>query len=362
MIEKLRDLFGFLRFVVRRWNDDRCPLIAGSLTYTTILALAPMFVVGVAVLSSAPFFEDVMIKFRVFLQLNLTPELATTIINQYIPQLARNAHRLTAVGGLGVLIAAVWMLLTIDRTLNAIWRVRRTRTYWVSIPGYIALILAGPVLIGVGVTATTYLLRLRSEVNAPAEIQTVFLHVVPTAMSTLTFFLVYRIIPHRRVPWRHALVGALLAGVLFELAKELFEIYVHATPSVSRVYGALAAVPLFLVWLYFSWLVVLLGAEFTACAPYWQGNLWKEAQRPGVRFREALAITQVLLEAGGGPLSFNALAERTRLPAEEVEETIFQMIDGGVVQEKGREYEITAATKEVLATRPKPQPANADRS
>ena len=357
MIQKLLDLFGFLRFVLRRWNDDRCPLIAGSLTYTTILALAPMFAIGVAVLSSAPFFEEVMSKFKIFLLLNLTPEVAGTIITQYIPQLARNAHRLTAVGGFLVLVAAVWMLLTIDRTLNAIWRVRRSRPYWVSIPGYAALIFAAPVLIGLGVTVTTYLLQLRAEVKAPAEIKLVLLHLVPTVMSTLAFFLVYRIIPHRKVPWRHALLGGLVAGIGFELAKELFEIYIHASPAVNRVYGAFAAIPLFLIWIYFSWLVVLFGAELTVCASYWHANLWKEEQRPGVRFREALALTQALLEAGGGPLTFNVLAERTHLPAMEIEETLFQMKDGGVVQEAAGGYEITQATKDILATRPKPEMA-----
>ena len=353
MIQILRDLYGFLRFVVKRWNDDRCPLIAGSLTYTTILALAPMFAVGVAVLSSAPFFEEVMNKFKIFLLLNLTPEVAGTIITQYIPQFARNAARLTAVGGMLVLVVAVWLLLTIDRQLNAIWRTRRSRPYLVSIAGYVALIFAAPVLIGASVTVTTYLLSLRNEVKAPREIQTALLHLVPTAVSTVAFFLVYRIIPHRRVPWPHALLGGIVAAVLFEGAKELFEIYVHATPTFNRVYGAFAAVPLFLIWIYFSWLVVLFGAELTACASYWHGRLWKQAEQPGVRFREALAITQALLEAGGGPLAFNAIAERTRLPAVEIEETLAQMTDGSVVQKTARGYEITAATKEVLATRPK---------
>ena len=353
MIDKLFDVYGFLRFVVRRWNDDRCPLIAGSLTYTTILALAPMFAVGVAVLSSAPFFGEVMNKFKIFLLLNLTPDVAGTIITQYIPQLARNAHRLTLVGGLLVLVAAVWMLLTIDRTLNAIWRVRRSRPYWISVSGYIALIFAAPVLIGVGVTVTTYLMQLRTEVNAPPEIQTVLLHLVPTTMSTLAFFLVYRIIPHRKVPWRHALLGALVAAILFEGAKEIFEIYVNLSPAFNRVYGAFAVIPIFLIWIYFSWLVVLFGAELTACASYWHGKLWKEEQRPGVRFREGLMLMQTLLEAGG-PLSFNELAGRTRLPAVEIEETLVQMIDGGSIDQAGRSYELTKTTREVVATRPKP--------
>ncbi len=354
MIQILFDLYGFLRFVVKRWQDDRCPLIAGSLTYTTILALTPMFAVGVAVLSSAPFFGEVMNKFKIFLLLNLTPEVAQTIITDYIPQLARNARRLTAVGSLLVLVAAVWMLLTIDQTLNAIWRVRRSRSYWVSIPGYIALIVLLPVLIGVGVTVTTYLLQLQEDVRGLPLVQAAFLHLVPTVMSTLGFFLVYRIIPHRKVPWRHALLGALVAGVSFEAAKELFEIYVRLSPSYSRVYGAFAAVPIFLIWIYFSWLVVLFGAELTASASYWHDRLWKEEQRPGVRFREGLMLMQALLEAGGGPLTFEELAERTHLPAVEIEETLVQMGEGGVVEQRGRTYEMTKNTREVLATRAKP--------
>jgi membrane protein len=200
---------------------------------------------------------------------------------------------------------------------------------------------------------TTYLLQLHADVKGLPWIQAAFLHLVPTVMSTVAFFLVYRIIPHRKVPWRHALLGALVAGVLFEAAKELFEIYVHLSPAYSRVYGAFAAIPIFLIWIYFSWLVVLFGAELTASASYWHGGLWKEEQRPGVRFREGLVLVQTLLAAGGGPLSFNELAESTHLPAVEIEETLVQMIDGGVVETAGRGYSITKATHEVLATRPK---------
>lgn len=358
MIEKLRDLVGFMRFVLRRWRDDRCPLIAGSLTYTTILALSPIFAVGVAVLSSSPFFEEVMTKFKIFLLLNLAPEVAGTIITTYIPQLARNAARLTAVGGALALVAAVWLLLAIDRTLNAIWRVRRSRPYWVSVPGYAALTFAAPLLIGVSVTVTTHLMALRAEgTGALAQAQSALLRVGPTAMSTIAFFLLYRIIPHRKVPWRHAMLGGIVAALLFEAGKELFGMYVHATPTFNRVYGAFAAVPLFLIWIDFSWLIVLLGAELTACAAYWHGGLWKQAGQPAVRFREALSITQALLEAGGGPLTFNDFATRTHLPAVEIEETLAQMIDGNVVQKVAAGYQLTAATREVLATRPQAQQA-----
>ena len=160
MPAKILDLLGFLRFVYRRWNDDRCPQIAGSLTYTTLLALVPMFAIAVAVLSSAPFFEDVMSKIKIFLLLNLMPEIAGKIITVYMEEFAANAARLTWTGVAVVLALAVWLMLIMDRSINAIWRVPAARPYWMCVLGYMALVLSGPVLIGVSVTITTYIMSL----------------------------------------------------------------------------------------------------------------------------------------------------------------------------------------------------------
>ena len=146
MRAKLIEIAGFLRFVLRRWSDDRCPQIAGSLTYTTLLALAPMFAIVVAVLSSAPFFGEVMAKITIFLQQILVPEVASRIITVYIPAIAANAVRLTWAGLATVAVLAVWLMLIMDRSINAIWRVRQTRPYWISVLGYVALLLSTPLL------------------------------------------------------------------------------------------------------------------------------------------------------------------------------------------------------------------------
>jgi membrane protein len=346
----LSDLFGFLRFVFRRWTEDRCPQIAGSLAFTTILALVPMFAIGVAVLSTLPIFHDVMSKFKVFLLMNLTPEIAGTIITDYMPRFAHNARRLTWVGVGGVLVVAVWLLLIIDRSLNAIWRIRRSRPYWLSALGYVGLIVGAPILIFMSVSVTTYVMAVSSEVSAGSEgAHIVLLRAVPTVMSTLAFTLVYLVIPHRRVPWRHALLGGFVAGVLFEAAKVGFAVYVRSSPTYSRLYGAFAVLPLFLVWLYYSWLVVLFGAELTASASFWHNRLWKKPQRPAMRLVEAMAIAQALRE-GEAPLSFAELQERTRLPAEEVEEALKQMVEARFAKHAGREaYALTAAARDPLA-------------
>src|SRR5258708_7467040 len=135
-------------------------MIAGSLTYTTLLALVPTFLVAVALMSSLPFFGDLMAKFRIFLQLNLVPEVANTIITVYLAQFSANAARLTTVSLIIVLGVAVWLMLTMDRSFPAIWRVPRSRPYWVSVVGYLALLLTGPALIALSVTSTTYAMSL----------------------------------------------------------------------------------------------------------------------------------------------------------------------------------------------------------
>jgi membrane protein len=237
-----------------------------------------------------------------------------------------------------------------DRSLNAIWRVRQTRPLWMSVLGYVTVLVLGPILLGVSVTITTFMIALSGDLAVLSPVaHAVLLRAVPILVSTLAFFLVYRIIPHRHVPWRHAALGGLVAAVLFETAKQGFAFWVHRSPTYSVVYGAFAAVPIFLVWVYLSWLVILFGAELTASAPYWRDGRWKKPPTPSMRFREALTVTQALLE---GHTQLDVLLEKTGLPGEELEETLLQMIDGGVVKRHGRtHFALTAATKEVLATK-----------
>jgi membrane protein len=356
----LRDIPGFLRFVLRRWGEDRCPQIAGSLTYMTLLAIFPMFGVVVAVLSQSPIFEDVMSAIKIWLLMNFLPEIAGKIITVYMEELARHAARLTWYG-LGVVLAlALWTMHLMDRSFNAIWRVSRARPYWALLLGYAALLVTGPLLLLASVTVSTYVIALAEDAPGWATFaHGMLLHVVPLAMSTLAFFLIYRIVPHRRVPWRHALLGAVAAAVFFEIAKQILGYLVRHSPTYSIAYGAFAAFPAFLIWVYASWLGVLLGAELTASAAYWHGGLWKRSATPSVRFREALAVTQALIEAGHASLSFKRLQEETRLPAKELEETLAQMVDGGVVRETaGDAYALTDATREVLGSRPNAKAAS----
>jgi len=281
--DKLLDALRFLRFVFGRWNEDRCPQIAGSLAFTTLLALVPIFAIAVALFSRLPFFEDVMAQIKVFLLLNLAPDIADRIITRYMEEFAQNAGRLTTLGVAVLFVTAIALMLTMDRSINAIWRVRRSRPLWVSLIAYVALLSVGPILIGVSVSITTYLMSLSVTAGVPRQAHSLLLQAVPASVSTIAFFLLYRLVPQARVPWGDALLGGLVAGLLFEGAKEVFALYVTYAPAVSVVYGAFAALPFFLLWIYISWLVVLFGAELTAALEHRRSGNFRTARRGRAR-------------------------------------------------------------------------------
>lgn len=268
---KLADLVPFARFLLRRWHEDRILQIAGSLSFTTVLAVVPLFAIIVATLSRAPFFEQVMVQIKVFLLLNLAPEIAGRIITVYMEEFAANAARLTALGVAVLFMSALVTLLMVDRSIHAIWRERRSRPLWVSILAYVTLLVVSPILVAVSVSVTTYLMSFSAAVNPSERAHSFVLQAVPASVSAIAFFLLYRLVPLGRVRASHAAVGALVACGFFEVAKEVFAVYVANVPGYNVLYGAFVAVPFFLVWIYASWVAVLLGAEITAALGSWRG-------------------------------------------------------------------------------------------
>jgi membrane protein len=327
-----RDRLGFLAFVLRRWSEDRCLQVAGSLTYTTLLALVPLFTIVVALLSSLPFFEDVMVQIKVFLLLNLVPEIAGKIITVYMQQFSGNAARLTGLGLAGLFVMALALLFTVDTVMNGIWRVRRRRPLWRSALGYSALLAVGPVFMGVSLWATTWLVTASlDQVDFSRSVEKSVLRIVPVAVSAAAFFFLYRFFPNRPVPWRHAAAGGLVAAVAFEAMKSVFAEYVRMVPAYSLVYGAFAVIPIFLLWVWLSWLVVLFGAEFAAALAYWRGGLWRRQAGLEAGLRAALETGRALALAGGGPLPLDRLARAAGLPESDVEESLERLEREGVV-------------------------------
>jgi membrane protein len=166
-------------------------------------------------------------------------------------------------------VSSVATMALVERQIHAIWRDPPSRPLWVTIVAYATLLVVTPLLIAVSVSLTTYLMSLSVAVEASARAHDFMLQAAPTLVSTLAFLLLYKLVPHRKVLWRHALLGAVVASLLFEAAKEIFAIYVANVPGYNVLYGAFVTLPFFLIWIYVSWLVVLLGAELTAALGNW---------------------------------------------------------------------------------------------
>lgn len=330
----LKRVGGFASFLFDRFNQDRCLQIAGSLTYTTLLSLVPLFTIVVALMSALPFFEKIMVDIKIFLLLNLVPEIAYKIITVYMEQFAENAARLTIYGLGALLLMALAMLFTVDRSLNGIWRAQRSRPFWMSVLGYMLLLGLAPLLLGAGMTITSYLLSLSMGVtNSVPYAGQFLLKLLAILGSTVTFFMVYRIVPCRHVPMQHALLGALIAAVLFETMKYLFAIFITKVPTYDLVYGAFAAIPIFLLWIFLSWVMVLLGAEVTAALPYWRGSAWKRVGVAEANLHDGLLLLRAFIAAQhkGTSLRLSDLQSAVPIPIDRLEDLIDSLIASGVV-------------------------------
>ncbi len=253
----------FMYRVMQRFLADGGLERAGSLAYTTLLSLVPLMTVVFAILSAFPIADKVSDIVQDFIFQNFMPA-SGEVVHQYLLEFSSKASRLSGVGFLALLVVAIMLMATIDKTFNAIWEVRRKRRALSKFLVYWAILSMGPVLVGVSVLVTSYLVSLPmiSEATASGMGRTL-LAWVPTLTSGVAFTLLYWLVPNRPVKLWHALLGGAVAAVLFELTKQGFAWYLTTFPTYEAIYGALAAIPIFLLWIYLSWLVVLLGAEFT---------------------------------------------------------------------------------------------------
>lgn len=261
MRQRLSDWVEFWGFLFRRFLTDRAINSAAALTYTTLFAVVPMMTVTFAMLSAIPAFQESGEQIQNFIFHNFVPSSGETV-QQYLREFTAQARKLTWVGVVVLAVTAFMMLVTIEKAFNAIWRVRQPRRGISSFLLYWAILSLGPILLGAGFAATTYIasLSLLSGPDALVGAQTL-LGFAPVLTSVAAFTLLYSSVPNARVPVQHALAGGLFTAVLFELAKGLFGLYVSFFPAYQLIYGAFATVPLFLLWIYLSWLIVLFGAE-----------------------------------------------------------------------------------------------------
>ena len=250
---------------LNRCIDDQITVNAGYLAYVTLLSIVPLVAVGVAIFSAFPGFESTLVTIENFLFTNLVPT-STDVIKEHISAFAGNANKMTAVG-VGFLAAVSLLLIrNVDATLNRIWRIKKKRPMMISFAVYWMVLSLGPVLLGASIGVTSYIVSLVSFADQGIPgLSGFLLKLLPYIISMIGFIMLYTLVPNTRVPFRAAIPGALFAAMLFELTKKGFALYISHFPSYEVIYGALATIPILFVWVYLSWIVVLLGAEFTVC-------------------------------------------------------------------------------------------------
>ncbi len=254
----------FFYFVVQRFFQQRCNETAASLSYTSLLSLVPMLAVIFAAFSSFPMFQDVFEQLQHFVFKNLVPS-SGDVIEQYLNLFVEKASKLTFIGMISLFVIALMLMWQVDKSLNTIWQTKKSNNFLRTFLTYWAVLTLGPILMGLSLMLTSYITSLPL-INSAADtvgLKSEFLLLIPIIMTMTSFTLVYLIVPNTKVPFLHAIVGGLTATILFELSKKGFAFYISNNKTYSNLYGALATIPIFLVWIYISWLVTLLGAMTT---------------------------------------------------------------------------------------------------
>jgi membrane protein len=332
MHHRLQQLGRFIVHVMRRFDDDRCLQLASSLTYTTLLSLVPLITVALTLISAFPGFREFTGHVDQFLSENVLPEEISDVITRYIQEFTEKAARLTALGIAGLALTSFLLMYTIERAFNAIWRVRRGRPLAQRILMYWGNLTLGPALIGASLTMTTYVLsRSLGWVEGAPWVGDTALRLVPPLFTIAAFTLLYYIVPSRPVEPRHAFIGGLVAGVAFELMKRGFALFIALTPTYTIVYGAFATIPVFLVWIYASWVVTALGAVVTALLPDYRVLRAEKRAVPGADFADALEILRVLIQSQRRAETPDArrICERARVPRETCEAILERLAEAG---------------------------------
>lgn len=241
---------------------------AAALSFTTLLGLVPMIVIGATLIESLPFGIKLASALERFLLSTLLPDKAGAVIAKYLGQFAHRAERITWVG-LGLLAAtALMQMLTIEHAFNAIWKVRAPRPWLRRLAMHLVALLAGPLVFGAALAGVTYLAGLSFGLFDDSRwMRAAFAQVLPVIFLAALFALLYWAVPNRPVLRRHAVFSGVLAAFALVGMQHLFALYVVKFPTYTTIYGAFAAVPIFLLWLHLSWSMILVGALLTAELP-----------------------------------------------------------------------------------------------
>jgi len=322
-----RRLRQFGALIVSRFVADHGLPTAAALTFTSLLSLVPLMAVSLTLFTAFPVGDRVQLQLQDFVFNNFLPA-SGEVVQQYLNQFSQKAARMSGPGVVFLIATALLLMANIERAFNRIWRIDKRRRPLNRFMVYWAILTLGPLLIGLSVAVTSYLVSmpLLSDAAQRFGLNSGLLLATPAIASVVAFSLLYLVVPNQSVPLTHAVAGGVLAALLFEIAKQIFAYYITLFPTYEMIYGALAVIPLFLVWLYLSWTITLLGAEFCCCIAImgrqYRSQVGFSADPLLVRFHlvRLLAIAQ----RGGESRSLEALSDQ--LPGVTEEQLADQLV------------------------------------
>ncbi len=330
----MQSILHLLRVIWQRFQAGRCAQVAGSLAFTTLLSLVPFITLVAVVLSKFPQSTQLDTALRGFLLDNLLPEKAGKVIATYAFQFSQKATNLTIVGALVLVVTAVLLMRTIDTVINQIWMVRSRRPWAMRLAAYWVALSFGPLLLAGGVFVATAMLSMSLDImNEPVWLEAIGLRAVSVTILGCVFTALYYVVPHCSVRFSDAALAGFLAALAFMVMQRLFGVYLSHFPSYTLVYGAFAVVPIFLLWLYLSWIVVLLGAVVAAVLPERDVMRRPLPPFPGRRVYVALLLLVDLAVAqrSGGSRDVARLSDAGRCGHGEVHELLEVLEQVGLV-------------------------------
>ncbi len=318
-----REAFATLR---ERFAQDRLGVTAGSLTFTTTIALVPMITVVLAVVTAFPVFSKFQDITQRWLVESLVPDNIARQVLGYLTLFAGKANKLGLAGLVALVLSVLSMIFTIDRTLNAIWRVRTARSLGQRILIYWTAMTVGPLIFGLSVSISSYAISASKGlvVGLPGGVG-LLLDLVQFFLVAAVMAAMFQYVPNTHVRWGHAWMGGLFVAVCLEIAKRLLGYYLSKVPAYSVVYGAFATLPILLIWIYIAWVIVLLGATLTAYVPALLAGAPRRRSGAGSEFQVALEILQALdsvRQTADKGLTMAQLSARLGLTAQHIEPAV----------------------------------------
>lgn len=348
-----RNLIQFAAYCGRRFADDQCLRRATQLSYASLLALVPILAICVGLLSGFPAFEQLRIDAQMLLYDNLLPDAGLEVSDQ-VASFVENARSMTGIGTAALVVTAILLLSAINGAFNAIWRVTEPRPIMIRVMAYWMVLTVSPLLLGASLSLSSY--GFAQAVVEHSDRAFGLTRLLPLLLTAGGFTLLYMVVPARSVAFTHALGGGVVAAALFEGLKAGFGFYLAEFPSYQAIYGAMAAIPIFLIWMYLSWAVVLFGAEIAAAAREWRlvGRLGAGSRGAGHRLALALALLYRLRNAArsGSVLKETALTRGLPADLEQLSSVLQALKNSGFVSRSGGRFllarDLTSASLEDL--------------